>query len=142
MVKQPKAKMACDICGDLLYPSRMMIHKALKHPASFVPSAELSDVKAKLTESEVKIISLEKSLSEKIVSTPVAELSDVDRNAILSDWIEGLTSEAWELIGKERGFMVDPDPEPAQAQVSDVEPQSIPAPAPRKIKKFYSWNMA
>jgi hypothetical protein len=113
----------CQYCKEKKKASGMRAHIRLKHPeyaqgeqpsAYSLMKAELSDWKAKYAALEAK-----KEAPVSVASEP----APVDRIAVLSDWIGGLTQDAWQEIGKQRGFVVEPpptDPLPAVAAVSDV----------------------
>ncbi len=107
----------CETCGTELNKYRMKMHRALKHPELFIPIAELSDMKTNLARAEARIEELQSATLE-----AQAELSDTERVAVLSDWIERLTPEAWQLIGSERGFTNQPEID--AAELNDFPPKS------------------
>jgi hypothetical protein len=120
-------KKTCEYCQGLFHESRMRVHKLLKHPESFIPAADLADIKQKLSDAEAKVAELQSSVS---AEPQAAELSDVERKAVLADWLNGLTVESWQLIGTDLGFMTEDSlanvADPASAE---ADPE-IESPAP------------
>ncbi|MFA5252943.1 MAG: hypothetical protein WC454_10215 [Phycisphaerae bacterium] len=142
----------CDVCGKEVKKAGLNLHKAQKHGTGLrgnFLSVQMNDVTAKLKETEVqladvtakfvvsesKVKELETQLATKtpvenktpVIETPVAPA--VDKTAVLADWITTLTEEAWQEIGKQRGFNVPltpPDPLPAAqpATMSDITPKT------------------
>ncbi len=103
-------------CKDLVKPIGLKNHIRLKHGRldHLTPTAELSDVKNKLTTAEARIKELE---------SKAASPTDDTRKAILSDWLANLTREAWEEIGQVNGYFTPPvtPPDPLPAVLNDVK---------------------
>ncbi len=120
-------KIACPEpgCGQMIAPWALPLHKATKH----MP-AKLEAATAKITQLEVELSDVKKAGPKEPLPAPAenAELSDETRLAILGDWIEGLTKEAWVEIGNQRGFW---DEKPV-AEMSDAKTDEKPAVAEKK----------
>ena len=129
----------CEICGKDVKANGMKMHIRVQHPDN-APApessistirAELADYKSQLEAAQTRVQELE-SVSSQVPDVD-SEQPKFDRVAVLSDWMEALTPEAWLEIGKQRGFVADP-PDPLPATVSDVEPTNKPEfPAPRSV---------
>ncbi|MDD4961007.1 MAG: hypothetical protein PHX07_02095 [Candidatus Marinimicrobia bacterium] len=124
MTNKPQDKIPCEVCKKAFSPYRLKMHQTLTHPDLFAPLAEMADMKAKLADTESRLAELQQNKTE----------PEMDSNAILADWIEALTPEAWELIGKERGFMADV-PQVATTTIPDDPPNST---IPQKKVLFLS----
>ncbi len=93
----------CDICQKAVRVVGLALHKRNKHGdllkySSNNLKAQLADVTAKLAAAEAKIKEFE--VQKNPPTAESAALSDIDRRAYLSDWINSLTREAWEAIGQ------------------------------------------
>jgi chaperonin cofactor prefoldin len=108
---------------------------ALADPTKHDPelSAQLSDVTQQLNKSKDYVKQLEAELSDAKATPVTKELSETDRLAVLGDWLDGMTKEAWVKIGEENGYF-DQKTETDQVPVAVVGDSAVESePAVRKV---------
>jgi hypothetical protein len=120
----------CDVCSEEIKKTGLKMHKIMKHgEPAFGLNAVLADYKAKLEAAEAEIKTL-KSQSQQVEKPAVDDAPD--KLAALADWIDSLNREAWEAIGKQKGYLPEVALEKPAAVVADPaqgphEPQPLPA---------------
>jgi hypothetical protein len=94
--------------------------------------AKLSDVTGQLEAAKTRI----KELELQTATEKPADLQE-DQVAALADWLDAMTPEAWEAIGKEKGYMAEAE-EPA-AEVADpvTEPATEAETGETKSRKVF-----
>lgn len=104
----------CEICGVEKKAKAMKAHIRMVHGEGHknLIQVQLADAKARIKELESH-------------ASSVIPAAAPDTKAVLSDWLDNLTFEAWQMIGQEKGFPPDP-PEPLPATLSDVVKSECP----------------
>jgi len=120
----------CEYCGATFAPQRLKFHMASKHGDEM--KAKLSDVTGQLEAAKTRI----KELELQTATEKPADLQE-DQVAALADWLDAMTPEAWEAIGKEKGYMAEAE-EPA-AEVADpvTEPATEAETGETKSRKVF-----
>ncbi len=84
--------------------------------------AQLADVTAQVT----TLTKERDDLKAQLAQPKPAELTDDDRKVVLADWMIDLSKEAWELVGRQKGYLTE-----AKKEAELAEPKPL-APAPAK----------
>ncbi len=138
-------KVTCPICGKESTRNGLQLHNKMVHGGDIALvikrvadlEAELADVKAGKTIPNP--LPAPAARSEQ-ADPALAVLSDADRLAVLGDWLDGLTKEAWVKIGDEAGFWDEAPVEPATtaADLGDAGVSAPPRPPePAPVRRVY-----
>ncbi len=118
-----KEKVPCPDCSKPFYPWTLPMHQKLHHMPEKLNAAneEIKQLKAEL--SDVKAAGPRPDP----LPAEQAELSDETRLAVLGNWLDGLTEDAWAKIGQDAGWLKN---EEAVAEVADAKVDEKPPEAP------------
>jgi hypothetical protein len=127
----------CPQCGKEMKSQGLTGHIRMKHENY---EERIAQLEARLADAGIPIPARPAAAESPPADVPAAPAaaspSEEDRLAVLADWLEGMTKDAWVKIGEEAGYFDDVPEEPA-AVLADASPAPAPAEKPaEKPTKF------